>query len=565
MRPQVEAIKAQPAVDDCALLFPEKIGAERWIAAGLFVAACLYLCIFRRFMLLDPDEGIVLQGAERILRGEVLYRDFFSFFTPGSYYLLALLFKTFGNSLLVARMALVSYGGIFTVFAYWTARRTCSRSTSLLTAYLTIVMSHVALRGAAQLGQHSVVMYRRVLRGSVGADATPGMGVRAGKFRVLDLSFRTVQRRGAHRGGLFLGFAALTWLQRPLPFGWVHAVAFAAGLVWPLALTVGYFGGHHALGAMFADWNWPLHHYVVANKVPYGYSDWSDEARESLFGTATPAEAFLVILTLSPCFLLPVLPIIGLVLLVYWVIAARRGALAPERAAYYVVATSAVAGALLSVVFVRTNVIHFAYLAPIFYLVLAWLIDGSDIRGEIVRSMRPILALGIFVTFTAVAMALLITNRNARTVTETRRGAVRFAGPDQVLAYTQAHVPAGEKIFVYPYFPLAYYLTATFSATRYEYLPPGMHTREQDEEAIAELEASRPAVVLFEPSFYDNISTSWPNTPVESIAVDPVRDYIVGHYHSCANLSGGAKSHFSFMARNGAPCPAAASGVRAAD
>jgi hypothetical protein len=42
---------------------------------------------------MDPDEGIILQGAERILRGQVPYRDFFSFFTPGSYYLLALLFK----------------------------------------------------------------------------------------------------------------------------------------------------------------------------------------------------------------------------------------------------------------------------------------------------------------------------------------------------------------------------------------------------------------------------------------------------------------------------------------
>ena len=101
--------------------FP-KDSSERWIAAGLFVLACLYLCAFRRFMLLDPDEGIVLQGAERILRGEVLYRDFFSFSRR------ALLpagppLKLFGNSLMVARTTLVLYGGVFTVFAYWMARR----------------------------------------------------------------------------------------------------------------------------------------------------------------------------------------------------------------------------------------------------------------------------------------------------------------------------------------------------------------------------------------------------------------------------------------------------------
>ena len=77
-----------------------------------------YLWLFRRYTSMEPDEGIVLQGAQRILRGEVLYRDFFSFFTPGSYYFLALLFKVFGSSFLVARSALVFFGGIYSAIAY---------------------------------------------------------------------------------------------------------------------------------------------------------------------------------------------------------------------------------------------------------------------------------------------------------------------------------------------------------------------------------------------------------------------------------------------------------------
>ena len=141
MTPPPQKQIAGPSASRATLLFPEKIPAERWIAAGLFVLACLYLCAFRRFMLLDPDEGIVLQGAERILRGEVLYRDFFSFLTPGSYYLLALLFGLFGNSLMVARSTLVFYGGVFTVFAYWMARRVSSRWAALLIAYLTLATS----------------------------------------------------------------------------------------------------------------------------------------------------------------------------------------------------------------------------------------------------------------------------------------------------------------------------------------------------------------------------------------------------------------------------------------
>ena len=549
------ASRASPA-SRATLLFPEKIAAERWIAAGLFVLACLYLCAFRRFMLFDPDEGIVLQGAERILRGEVLYRDFFSFLTPGSYYLLALLFKLFGNSLMVARSTLVLYGGVFTAFAYFVARRVSSRWAALLIAYLTLVTS-VSWRFAVLHNWDStfwlcLAVYCSVLLAQT-RQARWAFG--AGTFGSLTFLFE--QSKGAGFVlGLLLAFILIAWVERPLRFSRAHALALAAGFAWPLALTLVYFAGHHAAGAMFADWSWALHHYSATNNVPYGYTDWSDESRASLFGTSRPFDIFLVILAVSPGFLLPALPIVGLVLLGYWTIRARRGSLAPDRAAYYVVTGSSIAGAMLSVMFVRTNVIHFAYLVPILYLVLAWVLDAGDIGGGIVRAMRPILVLGVVVTFTATGMALLIANRNAQSVIETRRGLVRLSWPDEVIGYTQAHVPAGERIFVYPYFPLGYYLTATFSATRYEYLQPGMHTRAQDQEAIGELEESRTDVVLFEPSFYDKIATSWPNTPLASIAVDPVADYILGHYHRCATLTSGANSYFAFMLRNGVPCAA---------
>ena len=83
---------------------------------------------------MEPDEGIVLQGAQRILAGQVLYRDFFSFYTPGSYYALALVFRIFGSSLAVARTALALTGGILSVVSYLLARRVCSRTIALTLA-----------------------------------------------------------------------------------------------------------------------------------------------------------------------------------------------------------------------------------------------------------------------------------------------------------------------------------------------------------------------------------------------------------------------------------------------
>jgi hypothetical protein len=51
------------------------------------------------------DEGQIASFAERILRGEVIYRDFYTGLFPGIYYFSAGLFATFGRDLLTMRVA----------------------------------------------------------------------------------------------------------------------------------------------------------------------------------------------------------------------------------------------------------------------------------------------------------------------------------------------------------------------------------------------------------------------------------------------------------------------------
>src|SRR5579864_8311548 len=81
---------------------------DRWgriLPILVFIVCFGYLCIPLRYSSLEPDEGIVLQGAERVLHGQVPYRDFFSFYTPGSFYFLALWFRIFGDSFIMARLS----------------------------------------------------------------------------------------------------------------------------------------------------------------------------------------------------------------------------------------------------------------------------------------------------------------------------------------------------------------------------------------------------------------------------------------------------------------------------
>jgi hypothetical protein len=152
-------------------------------------------------------------------------------------------------------------------------------------------------------------------------------------------------------------------------------------------------------------------------------------------------------------------------------------------------------------------------------------------------------------------LAPLLGARAAHNQVATRRGVVTTGRKDTVVDYVQAHVPAGETIFVYPYLPLYYYLTGTFSPGRYDYFQPGMHTREQADEIVRELATRRVRVVLFEINFSDKVSHSWPGTPLTAIAEDPVAGYIARNYHLCRVLTSPAGWRFLFMVRGDLGCP----------
>ena len=541
-----------------SLLLPEKLPLERWIALGVFTISLLYLCLFRRYTSIDPDEGIILQGAQRIVHGQVLYRDFFSFFTPGSYYLLALLFKVFGSSMLVARTALAAYGAFFSVFTYLLARRVCSRWVALAAAYL-VTWTCLPWRFMILHNWDSTLWACATVYCAVWLLQAPrwGWALATGSFASLTVLFE--QSKGAGLVlGLGLGLLLLVLFARStLRLSRRDWVTLGIGLAWPFALTIAYFAAHHALPAMLADWFWPLHNYSIVNSVPYGYQDWSDEARMRLYGSGSWLVRGIALFTVSPCFLLPVLPIIAIMLLIYWLLEVKRERLAVDRAAYYILVCSSIVGLLFSVLISRADIIHFVHLTPLLYLVLAWVMDGTDVRGQLMRSIRPLVSLGILITFTTLGMAFLVRIRSAKTVIETRRGVVLAKSSDDILAYVQTQVPAGSRILVYPYLPLYYYLTATFSPTSFDYLQPGMHTHQQEQEVIHQVSADRTSVIVFQPSFNDSIAASWPKTSLASLASDPVADYILANYRPCRVLVSAFEWdwRFVFMVRKDLACP----------
>jgi hypothetical protein len=102
-------------------------------AALLFGVALVFL-----WLGLDPyavniyDEGVIVYGAQRILQGDVPYRDFWGLYPPGQFVAVAALFKIFGSSLLVERVWDISLRAAIAAVSYLLAARLAGRGIALI-------------------------------------------------------------------------------------------------------------------------------------------------------------------------------------------------------------------------------------------------------------------------------------------------------------------------------------------------------------------------------------------------------------------------------------------------
>lgn len=527
---------------------------ERLCGLLVFGISLCYLCIFRHFSARDLDEGIILQAAERVLRGQIPYRDFFLFYTPGSVYIQAALFKLCGDSFLVARTAIAFIGAICSTFAYSLARRTCSRKTSLFAAAISTIIG-VTYRFAVVHNWYSTLSAMLAIYAAVRLLET---GSRSWAFLTGSLASATVlieQSKGAGLcAGFLLGYLILHFLPREKTE--FRLVASMTGFIWPCLLTVLYFGSHHALGVMLQHWFWPLAHYTQANHVPYGHLSWSEGVRNNLYAGPI-ALRISEIIALSPLLIIPILPLAALVLLAWWTRQIWVTRELTRQTAHYVLVSAMSAGLLLSILIVRTDITDFIYVVPLWCVILAFVLDRphSDNFPSLQR-LRPYALAYFCVSFGALGFALLLSVNGAPVRTQTRRGLILTANEENTIPALQRLVPADGQLLVYPYLPLYNYLTQTHSPARLDFFQSGMNTREQAQSIIEALESGQTPWVLFDPAFVGRIHDVWPRTPLGAIADDPVGLYIARHYRVCQLLRAGPGLTFHLMTLKNRSCMA---------
>ena len=130
--------------------------AARWrdfswvVAVGLITAT---LCVpYIRYVWLLADEGVLLHGAERMLRGEKIYLDFFEFLPPGGFMIMEGWFRIAGISLLSARvLAILTIVGI-SCFTYLACRQ--ASKDALLSALIVVGWVILSQGGWTQINHH---------------------------------------------------------------------------------------------------------------------------------------------------------------------------------------------------------------------------------------------------------------------------------------------------------------------------------------------------------------------------------------------------------------------------
>src|ERR1700688_1137506 len=100
----------------------------------IFTAAALLIGLGMDRMLGVYDEGVILTGAMRVAAGEVPHRDFYANYGPGAFYVIAGLFKIFGQYALVERVYDVLVRAAIVTVCYALATRLARKSTALAAA-----------------------------------------------------------------------------------------------------------------------------------------------------------------------------------------------------------------------------------------------------------------------------------------------------------------------------------------------------------------------------------------------------------------------------------------------
>ncbi|MFN7975840.1 MAG: glycosyltransferase family 39 protein [Acidobacteriota bacterium] len=456
------------------------------------------------------EEGTILYIGERILRGQVLYRDMNHHVSPGVFYLTALLMKLFGISATPTRFFMLVLFGATAALVYFLSRQVAERPFALLASVafvflerryysviyyspIAVFLALIALHAVLRLQQHGRV------RSAALAGAAGGLAL---GFKQ-DFAAYTL---AASAAGIALGLAGggFTWRRALRAF-----LAYAAGYAAMILPLIAYFAARGALDDMFRycvvfvlhgfsqDYSlpWPApfarwpEHMNLGQKVEWLHLRVGLYGAIALFGLAA-------------------------VIVVRAVVSRHFGPRARTFTTTFVLAALIFLGA-----FPRTDGYHVVIVLPpalvLFAMTLSIVAQGMASDGRTETRELATFGLAALVAIPVAygswrSLCVDLAERAERSVpigyprAPMFLGAPKAAALAKVLAYVKGHVTSKDGLFVLPYEPGIYYLSGIDNPTRYDMILPGNVNADSEREIVETLEKKQvPYVLLIEQYHFD--------------------------------------------------------------
>ena len=496
--------------------------AQIYIQYLLFaLCAAAYLLPFMRLVFIGSDEGTFVEGAVRILHGQVFARDFFEVMGPGSFYLLAGFFKLFGATFLAERIWLfVTSLGTF-LSMYFLSRQVCGRYAILPPALLVgayfstlwpMANHHVDSNFFSLLAIVCIILWHQTRKKSF----LVGAGVLAG------VTTSILQPKG-----MLLLLAFLVWLyvrQLRQSSRWSSLCLVAAGYFCVIGLTLLYFWHQGSLrDLVYMNFVWPSQHYSTVNTIPYatGISQFWTHWLVPIHGIRWGLPVAVV--SITPYFLVAVLPALVPIL----GIPHGKRNLKPEILLYWLCGW-----ALWLSEIHRLDIAHLASGSPLLIILCVYFL--TEYRGKLADLGLQFLVIGAG-TLAVVNLFIVLC---AHTV-PTRAGSVALFGPDPVLTFLDTHVAPGTEIFSYPYCPMYYFLSATTNPTRYSLLIYNYNTPSQFLDVIRTLDQHKVRYVLWDASFQTKAAANFYSAKMYRPAGGFILEaYLESHYRLVQDFNG---------------------------
>jgi hypothetical protein len=453
----------------------------------LFVGLAVFLlCLPFMHSIFDlADEGQVLHGAERLLRGRRLYIDFFEFLPPGSFVIMSAWFGVAGISLWSARLLAISTIIGIACSTYLACRQASKHSpSSALVAIGWAVMS----QGPWTQINHNWFTTLFSMMAAWAALASVEKPPRwQGKPLLAGVAAGAAAMVIPSRGGLAMLAGATSFVgscrQR------TNLIRYLLGSALIPLCVLAYLIEQGALAAAFDDVIlFPTTRYASVAIVPFGHL--ADDQNWPLK------------------YLFPVVALLTIIICVR----------DPQTCLHDRVFRSCVAFGLAGFIgcFPRPDIAHVAFAVPLVCPLLTYCINRI-IASWLPKYRYALAALVIVVGIPSVGAYSSFAYTALRgELVATPRGGVTFYGTPDVMARI-AIAPPSDRYFFYPFMPMLPFLTAREHASKYDVFIPGYTTASQYQETcVSALRQASWVVILRDPNWLRVNFPALRDEPVET-------------------------------------------------